>query len=150
MAKNKTDTVRAASNGGTPVRDGNETQASAAYTSAVAPEAVEVQEDRLIFPGGVLLPLSVRGGGVPGMTDRPWANLQAEIFTNLNTPNIYSVALRRESPDTLRSTMRARRTLFEGVLMAMAEKTGRRPSMAERFADEAMDAAESNLGTVKK
>jgi len=149
VAKNKTDTVRAASNGGTPVRDGNETQASAAYTSAVAPEAVEVQEDRLIFPGGVLLPLSVRGGGVPGMTDRPWANLQAEIFTNLNTPNIYSVALRRESPDTLRSTMRARRTLFEGVLMAMAEKTGRRPSMAEWAADEAMDAAESNLALGK-
>ncbi|MBU2611395.1 MAG: hypothetical protein KJ606_10710 [Chloroflexi bacterium] len=166
---NKTDTVRAANTGGTPVRDGseailwtpvrdgNESQASAAlvlspvetYISAVAPEAVEVQEDRLIFPGGALLPLSVRGGGVPGMTDRPWANLQAEAFTNLNIPNIYSVALRRESPDTLRSTMRARRTLFEGVLMAMAEKTGRRPSMAERAADEALDAAESNLALGK-
>ena len=121
----------------------------AAYVGAVAPEAVEVQEDRLIFPGGALLPLSVRGGGVPGMTDRPWANLQAEVFTNLNTPNVYSVALRRESPDTLRNTMRARRTLFEGVLLAMAEKTGRRPSMAERVADEAMDAAESNLALGK-
>ena len=44
-----------------------------------------------------------------------------------------------------RVILRARRTLFEGFMMALAEKTGRRPSMAERSADHAMDAAESEL-----
>jgi len=132
-----------------PPETQGESSSAAAYAGSVAPEAVEVQEDRLVFPGGVLLPLSVRGGGVPGMTNRPWANLQAETFTNSNTPNIFSVSLRRESPDTLRKSMRARRTLFEGVMLAMAEKTGRRPSMAEQAADEAMDAAESNLALGK-
>jgi hypothetical protein len=56
---------------------------------------------------------------------------------------VYSLSLRREPPDTLRGSLRARRTLFEGLMMAVAEKTGRRPSLAEQAADQAMDAAES-------
>jgi hypothetical protein len=114
------------------------------YQTAVAPEAVEVAEDHLVFPGGVLLPLSARGGGVPGQTDRPWARLAADVFFP-NLPTIYSLAVRREPPDVLRGSLRARRTLFEGFMLAMAEKTGRRPSMAERSTDTAMDAAESEL-----
>lgn len=54
------------------------------YQISVAPEAVEVGKDRLVLPGGVLLPLSVRGSGVPGMLDRPWSHLTADVFyTNL-------------------------------------------------------------------
>ncbi len=58
---------------------------------------------------------------------------------------MYSLSMHREPPDVLRGSLRARRTLFEGFMMALAEKTGRRPSMAERSADHAMDAAESEL-----
>jgi len=118
------------------------------FQISVAPEAVEVGEDHLVFPGGVLLPLSARGSGVPGMPDRPWSRLSADVFYT-NLPTIYSLALRREPPDVLRGSLRAKRTLFEGFMLAMAEKTGRRPSMAERSADTAMDAAESELSLGK-
>jgi len=118
------------------------------YQISVAPEAMEVGEDHLVFPGGVLLPLSARGSGVPGMPDRPWSRLSSDIFYT-NLPTIYSLALRREPPDVLRGSLRAKRTLFEGFMLAMAEKTGRRPSMAERSADTAMDAAESELSLGK-
>ncbi|HSG41760.1 MAG TPA: type IV secretory system conjugative DNA transfer family protein, partial [Anaerolineales bacterium] len=114
------------------------------FATSIASEAVELLEDHLLFPGGHLLPLSARGGGVPGMSDRPWSRLSADVFFP-NLPVMYSLALRREPPDVLRGSLRARRTLFEGFMMALAEKTGRRPSMAERSADHAMDAAESEL-----
>jgi hypothetical protein len=114
------------------------------FLSSIAPEAVELGEDHLVFPGGVLLPLSARGAGVPGMPDRPWSRLSADLFYT-GLPLIYSVTLRREPPDALKGSLRARRTLFEGVMLALAEKTGRRPSMAEQASDTAMDAAESHL-----
>ena len=114
------------------------------FIASIAPEAVEVREDHLVFPGGILLPLSARGAGVPGMADRPWSRLSADLFYT-NLPLLYSLTLRREPPDTLRGSLRTRRTLFEGMMMALAEKTGRRPSMAERASDSAMDAAESVL-----
>jgi len=114
------------------------------FAASIASEAVEVLEDHLLFPDGYLLPLSARGSGVPGMAGRPWSRLTAEVFYP-NLPIIYSLALRREPPDVLRGSLRARRTLFEGFMMALAEKTGRRPSMAERSAGHAMDAAESEL-----
>ncbi|MBI5295073.1 MAG: hypothetical protein HY869_06325 [Chloroflexi bacterium] len=114
------------------------------FSAALASEAVEVLEDHLLFPGGCLLPLSARGGGVPGMADRPWSRLSADVFYP-NLPVLYSLTLRREPPDVLRGSLRARRTLFEGFMLALAEKTGRHPSMAERASDSAMDAAESDL-----
>ena len=118
------------------------------HRQAIAPEAVEIAEDHLIFPGGVLLPLSARGGGVPGMAERPWTRLNAGVFYT-NLPTFYSLTLRREPPDALRGSLRAKRTLFEGFMLAMAEKTGRRPSLAEQSADTAMDAAESELSLGK-
>src|SRR5512146_2528183 len=114
------------------------------FAASIASEAVEVLEDHLLFPGGYLLPLSVRGSGVPGMTDRPWSRLSADVFFS-NLPIIYFFAMHREPPDVLRGSVRAKRTLFEGFMMALAEKTGRRPSLAERSADHALDAAESEL-----
>jgi hypothetical protein len=114
------------------------------FLVSIAPEAVELREDHLVFPGGILLPLSARGTGVPGLADRPWSRLSADLFYT-NLPLLYSLTLKREPPDTLRGSLRARRTLFEGLMIALAEKTGRRPSMAERASDTAMDAAESVL-----
>ncbi len=114
------------------------------FPASIAPEAVELGEDHLVFPGGVLLPLSARGAGVPGMPDRPWSRLSADLFYT-GLPLIYSVTLQREPPDALKGSLRARRTLFEGIMLALAEKTGRRPSMAEQASDTAMDAAESHL-----
>jgi len=119
------------------------------FRSTVAPEAVEVEQDRLAFPGGVLLPLSLRGTGVPGMPERPWSRLSSEIFYGAGVPLVYSLALRREAPDTLRASLRARRTLFEGAMLALAEKTGRRPSLAEQAADSAMDVTESAIALGK-
>jgi hypothetical protein len=37
--------------------------------------------------------------------------------------------MRREALDAARQDLRARRTLTEGILLALAEKTGRCPSM---------------------
>jgi hypothetical protein len=50
------------------------------FVASIASEAVEVLEDHLLFPGGYLLPLSARGTGVPGMADRPWSRLSADVF----------------------------------------------------------------------
>lgn len=113
------------------------------YCAAVAPQAVEVGEDHLAFPTGVLLPLTLRDGGAPGMPERPWGKLSAALFQETGVPLLYSLALQRQPPDVLRGNLRARRTLFEGLLLALAEKTGRRPSMAEQAVDHALDAAES-------
>lgn len=118
--------------------------AQAAYLEAVAPEAVEIGEDRLRFPRAVLLPLAVRAQSLPGMPQRPWGQAASADFLP-DAPALYSLALRREAPDALRSSLRMRRTLFEGVLSALAEKTGRRPSRAEQAADLALDEAESRL-----
>ena len=102
------------------------------FAASIASEAVEILEDHVFFPSGYLLPLSARGSGVPGMADRPWSRLTADVFYP-NLPVIYSLAFRREPPDVLRGSLRARRTLFEGFMMALAEKTGRRPSLAWTF-----------------
>jgi len=114
------------------------------FASSMASEAVEILEDHLLFPGGYMLPLSARGSGIPGMVDRPWSRLSVDVFYP-NLPVLYSLTLKREPPDVLRGSLRARRTLFEGFMMALAEKTGRRPSLAERSTDQAMDLAESAL-----
>ncbi|MEA3350211.1 MAG: ATP-binding protein [Chloroflexota bacterium] len=119
-------------------------QAHADYIEAVAPEAVEVREDRLVFPEGVMLPLSVRCTETPGMK-RPWGQLSVRTFQDANLPLVYSVTMQRKAPDSLRGGMRARRTLFEGFLTALNMKIGRRPSMAEHATSQAMDAVESQL-----
>ena len=113
------------------------------YQSAVASQAFETGEDYLIFPKAVLLPVTTRGSGVPGM-ERPWKRLNAEVFYQ-GLPMIYSLSLRREPPDAMKSGLRARRTLMEGALTALAMKTGRRPSAAENMTDHAMEQAESAL-----
>lgn len=118
------------------------------YRSAVASAAIELGEDYLIFPASVLLPVTARATSVPGMADRPWNRLTADVFFG-NAPLMYSVSIRREPPDIMRSSLRTRRTLMEGALLALAEKTGRRPSLAERATDSAMDAAESELSLGK-
>ncbi|HKI55013.1 MAG TPA: hypothetical protein VJ987_12875 [Anaerolineales bacterium] len=87
------------------------------FATSIAAEAVELLEDHLLSPGGHLLPLSARGGGVPGMSDHPWSRLNADVFFP-NLPVMYSLALRRELPDALRGSLRARRILFEGFMMA--------------------------------
>lgn len=119
------------------------------FISSVAAEAVEIQEDSLLFPGAALLPISLRGSGVPGMNERPWSRLNADLFYGGSLPAVYSLTLQRQLPDVMRQSLRAKRTLFEGLLMAAAEKTGRRPSMAEQAQDAAMDAAESQIAMGK-
>jgi hypothetical protein len=120
-----------------------------AYRAAVASPAISLAEDYLLFPKAVVLPITARGTGVPGMTERPWSRLRAETFFASSAPVIYSLTIHREPPDTMQSNLRARRTLMEGLLLAAAEKTGRRPSMAEKITDTAMDAAESSLALGK-
>ena len=87
----------------------------------MASEAVEILEDHLLFPGGYMLPLSARGSGIPGMVDRPWSRLAAEVFYP-NLPVLYSLTLKREPPDVLRGSLRARRTLFEGFMMGWRKR----------------------------
>jgi hypothetical protein len=118
------------------------------YRQSVAPSALELADDHLLFPETVLLPISARGGGTPGMSDRPWSRTGVDLFV-AEAPVIYSLTVHCEPPDSMRSGLRARRTLSEGVLSALAMKTGRRPSMAESVQDTAMDAAESELALGK-
>jgi hypothetical protein len=123
-------------------------QAIDEFKRSVAPAGFELADDYIVFPDTVLLPISARGGGTPGMADRPWSRIGFDLFIN-NAPAIYSLTVHCEPPDTMRSGLRARRTLSEGVITALAMKTGRRPSMAENAQDNAMDAAESQLALGK-
>jgi len=119
------------------------------YPAQVAPEAVEIRDDSLVFPGGVLFPLSVRSTGVPGSANRPWGKLGADVFFDSGLPTLYSLALRREAPDMLKRSLRSRRTLFDGVLRAASERLGRRPSLAEQSTSHSLDAAESQISMGK-
>ena len=116
-----------------------------AYLEAVAPEAVEEQEDALRFPHGFLLPFTVREVIAKlGYPNRPLSRIRADALFG-PIPHIWSVTVRRATPDTLVRSIRARRTLMEGALIALQEKIGRRPSSAEMMTDRAMDQAESAL-----
>lgn len=114
------------------------------YRSSVAPQALEVKEDYITFPSVVLLPITARGNGIPGMIEKPWSRLTVDVFY-ADAPLLFSISLRREPPEVMKTGLRSRRTLMEGFLMVAAEKTGRRPSMADHATDSAMDQAESLL-----
>ena len=125
-------------------KDKQNSAATSEYHEAVAPESIAFTEDSIRFPETILLPLTLRAEGLPGLTQRPWSRLEAGDLLG-GGPAVVSLALRREPPEVLQRSLRARRTLFEGVLLALAEKTGRRPSSAEQAADQALDEAESRL-----
>lgn len=118
------------------------------YISKVAPAALALDHDHIRFPHASLLPLSARAAGIPGMNERPWSRMSWSVFYG-DAPAVYSISLRRELPDAMKSSIRARRTLSEGLLMALATRTGRRPSMAEASQNAAMDQAESMLALGK-
>ncbi|MCX7634548.1 MAG: hypothetical protein N2Z74_02240 [Syntrophales bacterium] len=107
-----------------------------------APDAFSLSEDYLLFPEGGLFPLTLRS---TGLIHKGWNGLRSADFIAPGIPMFYSLTLRRLQPDTAGHALRARRTFMEGVLMALAEKTGRRPSMAEQAVDHSLDAAESRL-----
>lgn len=109
----------------------------------VAPDAFASEEDRLVFPQGVLLPLSLRSATLT--FERGLNGLQSENFIVPGIPVIYSVYVKRMIPDSAARALKARRTLMEAFLMAAAEKVGRRPSMAEQTADQIMDLTESRI-----
>ena len=121
---------------------------AAEYVSRVAPAALALDQDHIRFPGAVLLPITARAAGLPGASERPWSRMSYSVFYG-GTPTMYSISLRRELADAMKSSIRARRTLSEGLLMALATKTGRRPSMAETSQNQNMDQAESLLALGK-
>ena len=128
---------------GSGIMHSTKSEAADEYRRSVAPAGLELAEDYLIFPDAILLPISARGGGIiPGMAGRPWSSIEAKTFIG-SAPAIYSLTIHREPPNTVGAELRARRTLAEGVMNVLAEKTGRRPSMAEMAQDSAMDSAES-------
>lgn len=119
------------------------------YTTRVAAQKIELNEDFIILAKSILLPLSARAANTPGLNDKPWSRLRSEIFFSSSAPVLYSISIKREHPDVIRGSLRAKRTLTEGLLMAAAEKAGRRPSAAENYIDSAMDGAESMLSLGK-
>lgn len=121
---------------------------AAEYISKVAPAALALDQDHIRFPSAVLLPITARAAGLPGASERPWSRMSYSVFYG-GTPTMYSISLRRELADSMKSSIRARRTLSEGLLMALATKTGRRPSMAETSQNQNMDQAESLLALGK-
>ena len=82
------------------------------------------------------------------MPDNPWSRIGANLFL-ADAPAIYSLTIHCEPPNSMRSDLRARRTFAEGLLNALADQNGRRPSMAENVQDSAMDAAESRAALGK-
>jgi hypothetical protein len=118
------------------------------YVSKVAPAALALEQDHIRFSGATLLPLTARASGLPGASERPWSRMNYSVFYG-EAPAMYSISLRRELADAMKSSIRARRTLSEGLLMALATKTGRRPSMAETSQNLSMDQAESLLALGK-
>ena len=74
------------------------------YVSRVAPAALALEPDHIRFPGGILLPLTARAVGVPGMNERPWSRMSYSVFYG-DSPAVYSISLRRELPDTMRSAL---------------------------------------------
>jgi hypothetical protein len=121
---------------------------SSGYVAKVAPAALSLEQDHIRFPGAALLPLTARASGLPGTSERPWSHMSCSVFYG-QAPAMYSISLRRELADAMKSSLRARRTLSEGFLMALAAKTGRRPSMAEASQNMSMDQAESLLALGK-
>ena len=119
----------------------------AEYVSKVAPAALALDQDHIRFPMPSLA-TTARATGLPGTNERPWSQMNYNVFYG-DAPTVYSISLRRELPDTMKSSIRARRTLSEGLLMALATKTGRRPSMAETSQNATMDQAESMLALGK-
>ena len=78
------------------------------YVSKVAPAALALDHDHIRFPHASLLPLTARAAGIPGMNERPWSKMNWNVFYG-DAPAVYSVSLRRELPDTMKSSIRARR-----------------------------------------
>jgi hypothetical protein len=113
---------------------------SSQYLTHVAPEALEVKEDFLLYPEGVMFPLSVRIPHAQTLHGLDWHSLVSSSI-----PTYYSIALRKEMSAQVARSLRAKRTLMEGVLLALAEKGGRRPSIAEQIVNQQMDETESRL-----
>jgi len=130
-------------------KEDREEQSQNEYRASVAPQALELLEDSLVFPGCVLTPVSVRENGIPGTPNRPWTRLRPQLFFDSGLPALYSIAFRKEAPDAVRRSLRARRTLFDGFLQAAAERIGRRTTMAEQAVSRQLDAAESQIALGK-
>jgi hypothetical protein len=119
------------------------------YKSAVAPESITLQEDSIVFARASMLPVTIRGTGLPGMAVRNWDRLTWNAFYG-HLPEAYSIVIRCEPPVVMQNSLRARRSIYEGALTVLAQKTGRNPSMAERERSAEMDQAESNIGRGKQ
>ena len=102
------------------------------FAASIASEAVGILEDHLLFPGGYLLPLSARGTGLPGMADRPWSRLTADVFYPICRCCILSPCAASHQMFCV-----ALCGLFEGFMMALAEKN-RPPSFAGAWEHEAL------------
>ena len=85
------------------------------FRSIVAAASFKIGRDYLQFPKVVVLPVTARGVGVPGMSERPWSRLHADIFFAGNAPIMYSLSIYREPPDTMQSNLRAT-AYFDGRL----------------------------------
>jgi len=77
----------------------------------------------LMISDTVLLPISARGGGIPGTPDRPWSKIRIATFIN-DAPAIFSLTVRREPPGLCAYQHESTAHIGEGALTALAIKTG--------------------------
>ena len=115
------------------------------YPRIVAPESINLEpDDHVILARGAFLPLTVVASGVPGAKERIWTSISAETFLGL-LPVAYSFLIRMETPVEAKAKFTAGRTVYEGILSAMAQKFGRTPSLHEQSQVDRMQFAEARV-----
>jgi hypothetical protein len=115
------------------------------YPRIVAPESINLEpDDHVILARGAFLPLTVVASGVPGAKERIWTSISAETFLDL-LPVAYSFLIRMETPVEAKAKFTAGRTVYEGILSAMAQKFGRTPSLHEQSQVDRMQFAEARV-----
>ncbi len=103
-----------------------------AFVDRLAPEALEVEQDALRFPGrAYLLPLSLRTDkALPGDPNSPWKGLTPEFFF-AGFPMVFSLALQLLPPAEAQQQVRFRRASVEAITELLQQRLGRRPNPAE-------------------
>jgi len=98
------------------------------YVSSVQHTVLVSWHDHIHFLSGYVLPIIARAIGLVGMRRRPRSKMNCTVFYEDGLA-VYSITLHREHPDTTKNLLR--RTLFEGLVRALAMKPGRRPAIAQ-------------------
>jgi hypothetical protein len=114
------------------------------YLSKVALAALVPDHDHICFGDGCVPSVTVRATGKAGRHERACSKMDCSVFYG-NGLAVCAMALRREFPDAIRNSLWARRNSSEDLLLALATRTGQRPSVPKASEIATMHQAESIL-----